>query len=835
MRALALLELFLNPGLLAGLALLSAPIIIHLLNKRHFKVVEWAAMDFLLAADSKQRRRLRLEDLILLLLRILILGLIVFALARPLLSGFGSFEEAERIVVLDDSFSMEAGDGTTTSLALARAATAAQIEAAVGKSTAISVWSGTRPERGGRDVLGASPGEGAAGAPAGQMGGGGLDSVARIEEAAALLAEVRGQEATDLPLRLGAFLEKLSDRLGDEKEPRLLVMVSDLRASDWFEDGTATIRSEIQSGIEVLRSRGLLDRLRWQLVDVGLADVENLSVKSLRVATDLPFSKLPVRLVVEVENHGMKDRLHVTGEVEIAEATPPSPGALDGDPAATPSTSGSQPGVGPADPPGAARPLASRVIHRIPLPAIDTVSAGKTASTQVEFTFEKAGDYLLTARVEPDRLTRDDSAQAVVRVRDGLRVLLVDGEPGRGRFAGESGFLISALAPRGRASTGIFPRRLTGAVRREDLSGVDVVFLLNRDRLEVTESEALESFVASGGGLVFFLGTRVRTEGYPGLELFPARLGGLRSAAPPVRMTLGQTPHPAFDVFRGIDGSSLEQVGFARYFDLEPLAEAVVAARLTDAEGTPFILERPYEKGHVALFNTSADRDWSDWPTDPSFVVALLEWVRFLAPSATRASSVLVGEPLAWEPAAGLRYRVLLPDGRSVPAGLDSDGTASGSAADRQGGSATSPEGKRVVASTRDEATSGTPEGRDLQRESAALADSSRLMRHPTALAGFHCVLAQPTASSSILSAGDLEPRWFAVHRGERDSRLERAGEDRLRAALEPLGVRCDIRDGAGAASVDTETEGEVWRPLAYAAGVVLLIELLVAWWFGRG
>ena len=67
-----LAEWMVNPSLfLAGAAAIALPIIIHLLNKRKFIVVDWAAMDFLLDADKKNRRRIRLENLLLLLLRCL--------------------------------------------------------------------------------------------------------------------------------------------------------------------------------------------------------------------------------------------------------------------------------------------------------------------------------------------------------------------------------------------------------------------------------------------------------------------------------------------------------------------------------------------------------------------------------------------------------------------------------------------------------------------------------------------------------------------------------------------------------------------------------------------
>ena len=72
-----------NPWLfVAGVVAVLLPILIHLLNKRKFRVVDWAAMDFLLDADKKNRRRIRLENLILLLLRclaVLLIGLLVGA------------------------------------------------------------------------------------------------------------------------------------------------------------------------------------------------------------------------------------------------------------------------------------------------------------------------------------------------------------------------------------------------------------------------------------------------------------------------------------------------------------------------------------------------------------------------------------------------------------------------------------------------------------------------------------------------------------------------------------------------------------------------------------
>ena len=69
---------FLNPGFLAaGAALISVPIIIHLINRMRFRRVRWAAMEFLLKSQRRNRRRLIIEQILLLALRCLLVLLVV--------------------------------------------------------------------------------------------------------------------------------------------------------------------------------------------------------------------------------------------------------------------------------------------------------------------------------------------------------------------------------------------------------------------------------------------------------------------------------------------------------------------------------------------------------------------------------------------------------------------------------------------------------------------------------------------------------------------------------------------------------------------------------------
>src|SRR5271167_4935782 len=76
-------SLFLNPAALTvGGALISSPILIHLINRMRFKRVRWAAMEFLLKSQKRNRRRLIIEQLLLLLLRCLLIALAGLLMAR---------------------------------------------------------------------------------------------------------------------------------------------------------------------------------------------------------------------------------------------------------------------------------------------------------------------------------------------------------------------------------------------------------------------------------------------------------------------------------------------------------------------------------------------------------------------------------------------------------------------------------------------------------------------------------------------------------------------------------------------------------------------------------
>ena len=81
---------FLNHPLMLGwLAAAAAPLIIHLLSKRKYRQVPWAAMQYLLAAMRKNPRRILIEQWLLLAIRTLLVMLLVVAVAEPVVEHAG--------------------------------------------------------------------------------------------------------------------------------------------------------------------------------------------------------------------------------------------------------------------------------------------------------------------------------------------------------------------------------------------------------------------------------------------------------------------------------------------------------------------------------------------------------------------------------------------------------------------------------------------------------------------------------------------------------------------------------------------------------------------------
>ncbi len=102
---------FLNPAVLIGLLAAAIPVIIHLLNLRKLKKIEFSTLAFLKELQKNKIRKIKIKQWLLLVLRILIILLIVLAFARPALRGLSiagttSAAKTTAVLIVDDTYSM---------------------------------------------------------------------------------------------------------------------------------------------------------------------------------------------------------------------------------------------------------------------------------------------------------------------------------------------------------------------------------------------------------------------------------------------------------------------------------------------------------------------------------------------------------------------------------------------------------------------------------------------------------------------------------------------------------------------------------------------------------
>ena len=105
---------FLQPLALIALPLIALPILIHLINQQRHRTLPWGAMMFLMSAKRMSKGMARLRHFLIMLMRMLAVGALVFAVSRPLAGGWwggvGMGKPDATLILLDRSASMEMAD-----------------------------------------------------------------------------------------------------------------------------------------------------------------------------------------------------------------------------------------------------------------------------------------------------------------------------------------------------------------------------------------------------------------------------------------------------------------------------------------------------------------------------------------------------------------------------------------------------------------------------------------------------------------------------------------------------------------------------------------------------
>lgn len=591
---------FVHPAILGGLALAGLPIIIHLLNRRRFKTMEWAAMDFLLKAAVRNRRRVRLENLLLLALRTLLVLCLILAVARPfskrestLASLFGSAGATERVILLDDSHSMRAGQGNKSAFSNAkqlikRLVTRLHDERS---SDRVTIVLGSRPRQG-------------------------EEGFARVAVASGeykrLLRNLDALRASDGVFDVLGAIEAISGTY-QEKEARVVLhLVSDFRSRDWL-DVNGAVQPDVAQALSAFAERGEV-----RFLDVGAPPVGNVGVIDLKPADRAVIAGVPATFVATVKNHGPDPAGNISLWFEFGSTV------------------------------------------TLPIRIETTLQPGQTAEVKTEFTFRQAGHEVVKARTQTDVLPGDDVRRRVVEVRKNMRFLLVDGEPEQEDFRGETDFLAAALMPPGKVDSGIE----VDAVSEHGFSGgeldsYDGVFLCNVYRLPDDRVRKLEEYVHAGGGLVFFLGDQVDPAVYnatfygsgdqAGKKLLPLLLRDAEGSSDDyVNLNAPAADHPVVRFLRGINQIVFRTVAVNRYIHAEETARspASIILTLTDEDSSPFLAEKSFGEGRVLLFTSSSDLEWSNFPHSILYLAILQEAARYIVRPDPGTTTLTVATPI---------------------------------------------------------------------------------------------------------------------------------------------------------------------------------------------
>ena len=552
---------FLNPYLLFGAGAVAVPIIIHLLMKRQVKRVVWAAMRFLQASVQRNEKRMRLENLLLLLVRCALLILLALALARPAFhaGGFGALAQAGAgpeiaVVAIDNSASMGQTDGVSSRFEKARQA-ADEIIGALpqGSSVAVLLVSDVVQPLIAEPTLD-------------------LNLARRTVREAAL-----SSHATDLQPAFRHAVGLLKTRAGSRKS---LYVLTDGQANGWAH------LPEIRALLQAER-----DELQARVVLIGAPEDRNLGVSDLRVASAFTPARQAIRFEARVTNYGITEAKNVPVRLAVDGEDPSDEATLD------------------AIAPGASRSVSlfatfrGAGFHSVTAQlSSDRLPADDRRTVAVR-AFDQASVLLVDG--SPGREPRDS---AVFYLRNALT-------PVAPERRGDYFIRTETVSPEALETVRL--NDFDAVV----LANVPTLSDAARDALDrhLHRGGGLILFPGDKTDIAFY---NTRLPFLPAHFGAPRgdvpQPGQAPGQAVPRHFTLRETyDHPIVSLWKDPAAGTLAS---ARFFRAFPLEASPASAVLFYADGTPAVAERSWGLGSVIQFSSTANTAWNDLPVRPAFL-----------------------------------------------------------------------------------------------------------------------------------------------------------------------------------------------------------------------
>jgi len=613
-----------NPGMLGFLALGAIPLIIYLINRQRYQRRPWAAMEFLLRAMKKHRRRLRVENLLLLLIRTAAVLLFVLAMARPTLESgalpvVGGSGRSE-LFLIDRSYSMALQD--------------------TGRSTLRTVADIVRDQ-----VKSLSRGD-----RVGLIYGGGFpDIITRepevITEAGAplVLEALEEAEIVHEPLDVAPLLAVAADWIASEAARGtgwVIHLYSDLQRQDWT-SGEGTVDPAIREALGRLEERGA----RVFVHPAGEERPRNVSITAVRSASQLLAVDLPTQFLVSVVNEGREAVAGIEVELWIDEEVQGSRRI--------------------SVEPGSTATVAFPTVFRSTGPI--SVRAA-VRSDQLEVDNERFAVF--EVRESFDLLVVDGSFDASEGISEADWLIAALG----GATVAETGVRLSPYS-----TTVTTPDRWT----QELLDLYRGIIFVDPPEISAGESEKLEAFLADGGGVLFFPGDRFRREEFSAnayregegwFPFDPAQVVVDDRREIYYHWIIEEPDHPTLEYLADTAEAGIADVAIHGFVRPRAHEGSTVLMTLDDADRTPALLLKEFGLGATLASITGAGRRWSNFPITPAYLPFLYETLPFLVTRDDTLRNLAIGEPFRRiVPSEEYSARVLLvrPGGDGVPLVLE--------------------------------------------------------------------------------------------------------------------------------------------------------------------
>ncbi len=619
------------PMLQLGIAATSLPILIHLLNRRKYREMRWAAMRFLVAALRKNQRRVKLEQWLLLAIRTLVVLLVVLAMAKPFLESLGAIalpgQRTHRVIVLDGSLSMAYTTAEKTRFDRAKALAAQLVRDARRGDVLSIVMMGDPP----RVVVGdASP------------------SANQAEVLKEIEAIHLPHGGTDLVASFGAIDRVLEVSTIPRKE---VIFLTDLQAASWRRGNVGP--DALKRATAKLAER----RAQSVVIDLGIEGGENRAVTDLRL--DAPVVTLggpAPKVIATVRNYGpgaateVKARLLVDGQLGPDQSVPEIAVGADATFAFTPGFA--TPGDHLVEVRIDDDPLMLDNHRRLAVPVREVLNVLLVDGHPKAEAFGAETDYLVQA-LNPEAKSSGSPSQ--------IRTEVVN-------------------------ETQIGSR---------DLAPFDAVVLCNVAQFTGAEVSTLDAYLKQGGGVVIFGGDQVIPENYNqilfagGKGMLPASLVGVvgdaQAKQSAVEFDARDFKHPIVNPFYGAAANVIAGLTGAKTWQYHKLKipedqQSPARVALYFNSGDPAIVEMPRHRGTVIQVATSADAGWTTWPLHQSYPPIMEQVILQAASGRLAERNVRVGQPFDQAlpaSAAGAAVEITRPDEARAPSKLKAAGDVS--------------------------------------------------------------------------------------------------------------------------------------------------------------